>query len=74
MKKRAAKQTRQANDIKVDGGRTPLEDAKISGYTDSKGRAISRAIKDDTESIVGGYTNITSGRSAAVPHRPKNEK
>ncbi|MGZ5278521.1 MAG: hypothetical protein ACXWC9_01175 [Pseudobdellovibrionaceae bacterium] len=74
MAKHAANPRRQANDIQVDGGRTPLEDAKISGYTDSKGRAISRAIKDDTESSVGGYTNITSGRSAAIPHRPKNEK
>lgn len=62
------KQKHPANDIQVDRGATDLEDAKISGYTDRKGRAISRAIADDTDSITGGYTNITSGRSAAVPH------
>jgi hypothetical protein len=69
-----AKRKNSADDIQVDRGATDLEDAKISGYTDENGRAISKATPDDTDSITGGYTNITSGRSAAIPHHPKNRK
>jgi len=66
-----AKKSQSRRDPEVDAGATPLEDAKISGYTDAKGHAISRAVHDDTEIPVGGYTNITSGRSAAIKHKPQ---
>ncbi len=58
-------------DPEIDAGANSLEDAKISGYTDEQGHAISRARRDETESTVGGYTNITSGRSSAVHRRSR---
>ncbi len=59
-----------ADDVEVDAGASSLEDAQISGYTDAEGRAISKARPDPAESTVGGYTNITSGRSSVVRHKP----
>lgn len=43
-----------------------LEDAKISGYTDEKGHAVSKARKDRVGSPTGAYTDIGAGRSSAV--------
>lgn len=69
-----ARKSKRQDDIQVDPGASSLEDAKISGYTDEKGRAISKAIKDETESTIGGYTNITTGRSGVVRHPPHHSK
>ena len=68
------KKSENRRDPDVDAGANSLEDAQISGYTDPQGRAISKAIKDDSEIPVGGYTNITTGRSSAVRHIPKGSK
>jgi hypothetical protein len=52
----------------VDFGEMNAEDAKASGYTDEKGRAVSKAKQDVVGSPTGAYTDIGAGRSSAVHH------
>lgn len=51
-----------------DYGRTEEEDAKISGYTDEKGQAVSPSKSKDgkPESPTGSYTDVGEGRSSAI--------
>ncbi len=54
------------NEKNLDYGEASLHDAKISGYTDRRGHAVSMA-KDDVEgSPTGAFTDIGAGRSSAV--------
>jgi hypothetical protein len=57
----------------IDFGKSDLEDAKISGYTDKNGKAVSMAKKDTTGSPTGAYTDIGVGRSSAV-HKVGDKK
>lgn len=58
----------------VDFGEMNAADAKVSGYTDADGHAVSLAKKDKAGSPTGAYTDIGAGRSSAVVRENKNQK
>ncbi len=47
-------------------GEMNAEDAKNSGYTDEKGRAVEKARKNVPGSPTGALTDVGAGRSSAV--------
>lgn len=56
---------------KLDYGDMNLADAKRSGYTDRKGRAVEMTRRDRPGSPTGAFTDIGAGRSSVVKHTHK---
>lgn len=52
----------------LDYGEMNEADAHDSGYTDSEGRAVSKAKKDVKGDPTGALTDIGAGRSSAILH------
>ncbi|MDG0816418.1 hypothetical protein [Bdellovibrio svalbardensis] len=60
-------------DEQIDYGETSLHDAKMSGYSDRKGRAVSMTKEDIEGSPTGALTDIGAGRSSVI-HEKKKQK
>jgi hypothetical protein len=50
----------------LDYGNMNLKDAEISGYTDEKGRAVSKSKPEVEDSPTGALTDLGAGRSSVV--------
>ena len=58
-----------APDELIDYGDMNERDARLSGYTDSEGHAVSMARKDVKGHPTNALTDIGAGRSSVVRHR-----
>lgn len=57
----------------IDYGNMNERDAKLAGYTDKSGHAVSMAKKDVEGHPTGAYTDVGAGRSSVV-HTEKEDR